>query len=251
MSMAIIAAGVGVAATVYSVGDKIHQSNVQKKLANQVAPVDATRQISPEMEQQLGLYRQLFNAQAPGASAQRDAIFTNQANVLDSADRNATSGSQAAAIAAATQGVTNKSIGDQQITTEQNRNNLLAGMGGAASGVATEEQQAYQDRVRKFNNDIAAKAALQSAAIQNRNSSVNDIARFGMEFGQNYGGLFGSGTGKPLGGYSGQNSPVSTIPTTPSYSNSISGNTTPTVPYVFGSGLPASTGLGGDYWMPH
>lgn len=182
-------------------GGKKRLSAQQQAEADAIHPVDATKTISQSAAQQLGLAQQMENGNAPGTAAETNNIFSNQANAIATNTNNATSGAQVLAANAAAQGQTNKAFSGLQTQQEQNKVAMLGNLTGAQNGYENQEQQVYQDQVRKFNNDTAAKAALQSAAIQNKMSWNNDLASsVGSIFGGNTGASVPAATGANPGG---------------------------------------------------
>lgn len=179
-------------------GGKEALSDRQQQLADAINPVDATFTMSPEVKQQLGLATQLENGAAPGTATQTNNIFTNQSNTVGANNNNATSGAQALAVNAATQGQTNKAVSGVQTENENNKVAMLGNLNNATSATANQEQQVYQDQVRKFNNDTAAKAALQSAAIQNKASWNNDLSSLVGNLFSKKSGAGGSSDSSPL-----------------------------------------------------
>lgn len=157
-------------------GGKRRLSAEQQAMANAIHPVDATYAISPEAKQQLGLAQQQYNGAMPGATTEQNNIFTNQSNTNANAEHNATSGAQALAVEAAAQGQTNSALSNLAVQTEQNKQQQFGNVAAAQNNMSNQEYQQYQDQVRKFNNDTAAKAALQSASIQNKMSWNNDLS---------------------------------------------------------------------------
>ncbi len=117
--------------------------------------------------------------------------MTNQSNTLDFINNNATSGGQALALSSGVQGETDSAFAQQQKEADQYHLNLLTGLGGATGSVADQEQRAYMDKIRKFDTDVAAKAALTSAGIQNQLSASADWARAFQTSGQAFGSALG------------------------------------------------------------
>lgn len=157
-------------------GGKERLSAQQQAMANAIHPVDANYTVSPEAKQQLGLAEQQYNGAMPGATTEQNNIFTNQANTNANTSRNATSGAQALAMGAAAQGQTNSALSNLGVQTAQNKQQQFGNVAAADNNMSNQEYEQYQDQVRKFNNDTAAKAALQSASIQNKMSWNNDLS---------------------------------------------------------------------------
>ncbi len=188
--MTWVAAAIGSAALT-GAAINAHQKNKlrkqQQKKADAIHPVDATYEESPEIRQQLALFQQLINSRAPGAAAEQNNIFTANSNALQNVNDTATSGAQAISLNSGVQGETNKALAGQETEAERYNREMLGGLAGATGAVADQEQKVYLDKVRKFDTDIAAKAALESAAIQNRMSMYNDFARAFSSSGQSFG----------------------------------------------------------------
>lgn len=117
----------------------------------------------------LNLARTLLNARMPGASSAERNIYGNQANQVANINRNATDSSQALALGAGTQGVTNQAfeqLGDQENQDYQRR----------YGNVVNEENNKYQDQVRRYGD----KAQILGAQNENRQNSWTEVSNMGF-----------------------------------------------------------------------
>lgn len=156
------------------------QAIQQNKLANGINPFDPTYEVSPYAKANLGLAQSLFNGRMAGATDLERNIQANQASTLGSIDRNATSSSQALALAAATQGQSNNALQQLQANEAQNKYNLAGQVTNANRDLTAEQGKVYQDQLRKYENDVQAKTALRQAAANNLSGLFTDLTSGAM-----------------------------------------------------------------------
>ena len=154
--------------------------NQQIKQANKINPVDGTYTENPYAKQRFGLAQTLLNARMPGAATMERNIFNNQANTFGQIDRNATDGSQALAMASATQGQTNNALQNMGLLENQNFQNNLNNLNQAQQGMINEGDKVYQDVLRKYNNSTNQKNQLMNAGQQNIKNGFNDAFNIGI-----------------------------------------------------------------------
>lgn len=166
----------------------------QNRKANKIKPVDVTYQTSPYAKDQYGLAKQGLNARMGGAANQEQNILASQANMMGSVNRNASDGSQALAMAAAGQAQTDQSFADMGMQEAQNRMAMMQNFNQASGVMINEGDKVYQDGLRKYDNAVAAKAALRNAAWSNIGSAVNGATNMASSFMGDKG--IGAGWGK-------------------------------------------------------
>lgn len=162
---------------------------------------DPTYTANPLASQRLALAQSLLNARMPGATNIERNIYGNQAQQISNINRNATDASQALALASGTQGQTNQAFNNLGIQEAQDFQRRYGNYSGALQGQIEEQQRAYQDQVRRF-NDLAA---IRGAQQQNRQNAWGSLSNMGMgiaNFGLSGGlkGMFGGGGGGNMGG---------------------------------------------------
>ena len=116
----------------------------------------------------------------PGAATMERNVFNNQANTFGQIDRNATDGSQALAMASATQGQTNNALQNMGLLENQNFQNNLNNLNQAQQGMINEGDKVYQDVIRKYNNSTNQKNQLMNAGQQNIKNGFNDALNIGI-----------------------------------------------------------------------
>lgn len=152
------------------------QGRKQQRMADAIHPVDATYTESPFAKNQLATVQQMMNGRMAGASNEEQAIQNNFANSMAGVNRNATNGSQSLAMLAGLQGNTNQALSDLQTKENMNKQSLLGQLAYANQMNTAEGDKVYNDQLRKFNNDMNAKNALQSAAWQNKGGFWNGLS---------------------------------------------------------------------------
>lgn len=151
------------------------QGGKQQRMANKIHPQDVTYTESQYAKNQLGAVNQAYNSRSAGAANAEENIGFNQANSFAGVERNATSGSQALAVLAGLQGQSNQAYTDLASKEAQSHQALLGELGMANSAMTNENDKIYNDKLRKYNNDLNAKNALQNAAWKNKGAMVDDL----------------------------------------------------------------------------
>lgn len=166
----------------------------QKRAAKKINPIDATYEISPYAKNQLAMAQNLYNARSAGAGAAEQNILTNQANQVANVNRNAVDSSQALAIAAGLQGNTNQALSNLAVQESQDQMGKAGFVADAQNTLINEGDKVYQDTVRKYDNAVAAKSALQNAGQQNTFNAVQGLGGVLTQAGNGaFGNLFGGG----------------------------------------------------------
>lgn len=214
--VAVGAIGLGVG-LIGGIGKLIGSGSANKKLS-QLIGQEPTYTANPIAAQRLALAQNLLNARMPGASYAESNIYGNQANQEANIQRNATSGSQALAMGAATQAGTNKAFTDLGAKEAEDYQRRYANLSSAEQGQIQEGDKVYQDQIRRF-QDLAQIRGQQNANTQNAWSSISNagfgVASFGLSGG--IGRLFGGQAGQQQAANSGQ------IPLSSRYSYPVNG----------------------------
>ena len=154
---------------------KLFGAMKQEKLANAINPQDVTYQTNPYAKQSLGAVQNLMNGRMVGAGSAERNIAASQANQLANVSRNATDASTALALGAAAQGQANDAYENLQAKEGQQKYGLLDNLQAAYKTMIGEGDKVYQDQLRKYQNDVQAKAALRNASWQNYAGFGNDL----------------------------------------------------------------------------
>lgn len=211
-------------------------SGKQKRLARKIKLNDPTYEESKYAKNNLALAQQLYNARMAGAAQQEQNILSGQSNAISAVQRNASSGTDALAAAAGIQGQTNQSFADLGLAEAQDKLQRYALVNQANQQMVAEGDKVYGDKLRKYQEALQAKNALQGAALQNFHNSIagfgNALAMYGnSEDGGNFfnrqqqtngltGSMFIPTPGTPLGNVSQGTSPAAAfgnIPFRPLY----------------------------------
>lgn len=161
--------------------------NKQDQYANQINPNYIPYQANPLAKENLTLTQNLFNGRMPGSAEMEGNIGTSQANTVANIMRNAPDSATALALASGAQGTSNQAYSDLQTKEASTKYSLLDNLNNAYAANIREGDKVYQDRMRKFEIDSAAKAGLRSSGAQNMFGGIGDLASLGIMAGQ-YGG---------------------------------------------------------------
>lgn len=144
------------------------QGGKQKKLAKSIKPVNATYTESPFIEDLYSEGRNLYQGRMAGANAAEQAIATNAANTNANIGRNAGDASTLLATAAGVQGQADDAT--INLATQEGQNKV--GRFGVYSNVSqlmnAERDKVFQDKLRKYYDDLNYKRALEGASMQNK-----------------------------------------------------------------------------------
>lgn len=179
---------------------------------SQLMKLNPEYKANPLAAERLGLARTLLNARTPGAAAVERNIFSNQASQQANINRNATDPSQALAMAAGLQGQTNQAIQDLGVSETQDYQRRYGNLVGAQEGSIRESDKVFDDRVRRFEDQLGA----QGVMSKNRQANWGDVSNLGFslaDFGMSGGfsGMFGNGRSQAgMGRFSSQ--PITALP---------------------------------------
>jgi hypothetical protein len=192
MPLAAIGLGVGL---ISGIGKLFSSGSANSKLDALISQ-DPAYKPNPIAAQRLGLAQSLLNARMPGAATAEKNIYNTQANTLAADQRAATSSAQLLGAAGGVQGQTQQAFSNLGEKEAQDYQRRYANLEGAQEGQISEEQKAYQDKIRKF-QDIAQIRGAQNANRQAAWGSLSNLgfglANFGLAGGTKA--LFGSGGG--------------------------------------------------------
>lgn len=142
----------------------------QNKLAKAINPVNADYTVDPNVS---GLYsegRNLYQGRMAGATAAEQGISTDEANATAFAENNATDASQLLSFGASVYGKGN----DARVDLAQKEAQDKVGRFGVYSNVTEllnrEKDKVFQDKLRKYYDDLNYKRGLEGAALQNKAS---------------------------------------------------------------------------------
>lgn len=152
----------------------------QNAKANDINPVYTPYQVSQYAKDQLGTAQQMFNGRMAGASSEERNINAAQSDTQASVDRNATSSAQALAMATAGQGQADAGFNNLQVKEEQNKYGMLSNLNNAYATMTREGDKVYQDKLNKYQMDVAAKNGLRSSAMNNIFGGASDALSFGI-----------------------------------------------------------------------
>lgn len=170
----------------------------QRREANKINPIREFYKTSQHALDNKSLAQSAYNGRMAGAGAMEQGINTAQANMIASANRNATSSADALAVAAASQGVANDSFGKLATMEAQNKEQQLAGVMRANDALTQEGEKVYNDKLLYYNDLDAKKQSLLQAATANRQSGWQGIGNALMMAGST---ASGSGSSGGFGGF--------------------------------------------------
>lgn len=193
----LIGLGIGL---VGGIGKMIGRGKANKDLKN-LMKKDPKYVANPLAAQRLSYATALRDARMPGAAAAERNIMGAAGNAVSNFQRNATDSSQMLALAAGAQGQAQQGFENLATAEAQDQQRRMNNWEGAVQGQIGEEQSAFKDQVRRFENEAQIKGAMN----ENRASTWGDIAGLGFglaDFAQAGGGnmfkgLFGGGQQSP------------------------------------------------------
>lgn len=154
----------------------------QSKLAKKINPVDTSYADSvrsggenPYIQSLYGQGRNLFQGRMAGADEAQQGIFTSGANAIANTENNATDASQALAIGAGVQGQTDSALTDLATKEAMDKQRRFGVFSNVSQLMAQEGDKVYQDKLRKYYDNLNYKRALQGAAQQNLQSGLGEM----------------------------------------------------------------------------
>lgn len=220
-------------ALVGSIGNIFAGRKSTKELMNLMKQTPVYQQ-NPLAQQRLGLAQQLFNARMPGAAAAERNIATSAAGTMANASRAASSGAQLLAMGGASQGQVGEAYNQLAQQEAANRQQQYQNLVGAQEGVINEADKAYQDKIRRFQDQVQA----QGVKAQNRANMWTSIGNLGGQMASS-----GTGSGNGMASSFPQMGSLS-LPSNiqPLSSQSFRNNTS--LPTISSSGLSLPPGVG-------
>jgi len=149
--------------------------------ANEINPQRVDYKGSKSVGDQLATVKQLYNSRGAGFAAAQDKIAQSQANTLASGARNATDSASLLALAQGSQDQSDNALVDLATRESQAKVGLLDNLQAAYDKMTQDDRMIYQDQLAKYQDDVAAKAALRGSGIQNMVGGLGDIASLGMQ----------------------------------------------------------------------
>jgi hypothetical protein len=164
----------------------------QKRMAKKIKPVQATYVENQAIQDLAAEGQNLYRGRMAGSGAAEANILANAANTNASVARNATSGSQALAVAAGVQGQADQSFQDLAEKEAQDKQNRFGIYSNTSQLMAQEGDKVFQDKLRKYYDDLNYKRALEGASMQNKQAmwgGIDDAVNSAIAIGT--GGLIG------------------------------------------------------------
>lgn len=161
----------------------------QKRLARKIKLMDPTYKVSEYAKDQLSTAQNAYNGRMAGATNAEQNILTNQSNQFANIDRNASDSSQALALAAGIGGQTNESLNQLGVAEGENKQGMLSNLNAAMQNMTQEERLVYEDKLRKYQEALAAKEGLNRSGMVNQQNAFNQVGNIGALFAS---GLFGN-----------------------------------------------------------
>ncbi len=141
----------------------------------------------------LGLAQQLINSRGPGSAMLEKNIYAQQANQTAQIDRNATDSTQALLLGAANQGRTDQAFQNLGLSEAQDYYRRLDNLNNANEGMTQEHHASFDDKVRRWQDDINITMA-KNAIRQQQGQNLSNLGSIFM--GSSFGGGGGGGKGK-------------------------------------------------------
>lgn len=191
--MAWIGSAVGMAlGTIGTIGSNLDSDKTRGALLR-LEGQDPSYQTSPYAKDRLGLASTLLNSKMPGYTQMQQNIQGAQATQDANIDRTATDSSQALALKSQAQAGTDQQFRNLGVADQQDYYNRLQNLTGAQQGMTSELDKEYQDRVRRWQDQINITMA-RNGIKTNEWQSVSNLG--GMIGGMSGGMGGGGGMGK-------------------------------------------------------
>jgi hypothetical protein len=153
---------------IFSAVNSLIQGGKQKRMAKRINPVQATYEESQPIQDLYAEGKNLYQDRMVGANVAEQNLLTQGANFNAAVDRSATSGSQALAAKAAGLGSTNQAVRDLALKEAEDKQQRFGIFSNVSQLMAQEGDKAYQDKLRKYYDDLNYKRALEGASMQNK-----------------------------------------------------------------------------------
>jgi hypothetical protein len=187
--MAAVAGIAGMAlGTIGTIGGNLDMDKARHALSN-LGNQDPSYEISPEAQGRYKLAQNLLNAQMPGQTQIERNIYGNQANADYNINSTATNSSQALAAKAGMQGNTNQNFQNLGVQQRQDYYNRLNNLNTAQGAMTGEEDKAYADRVRKWQDSVN----ILLGGAQMKQSEWQNVTNLGGMIGSMGGSMGGGG----------------------------------------------------------
>jgi hypothetical protein len=173
----------------------------QRRNARLIKGLDPTYKVSQYAKDQLGVAQNAYQGRMAGAATAEQNILTSQANQFANVNRNATDSTQALAIAAGIGGQTGKSLVDLGTAEATNKARLQGLYAQALQNMTEEERRVFEDKLRKYQEAMAAKQDLMRSGMTNQQNVFNEIGSMGALYASGMFGDMGSVGGGSGGGY--------------------------------------------------
>ena len=198
----------------------LFQAGKQRRLARKIHPVNTTYEENPYIKSLYGEGRNLYQGRMAGAGSAEQNILTNQANAFSNVENNATDASQALAVGAGISGQTNAALSDLATSESQDKQRRFGVYSDVSQLMAQEGNKVYNDKLRRYYDDLNYKRGLEGAAMQNSMNlwqGLDDTAELAVSA-FSPGGLAGNGRrGRASYNGGGGGTNPGSVPRTPGY----------------------------------
>jgi hypothetical protein len=152
----------------------------QNRAANKMNPVRPEYQIPGALQESVGMARQSANGMMPGMGVAQNNLMAGTANANRAAQL-AGNGNNALATIAAAQGNEGNAMNNLAAQNAQYNVGQRQNLQGQLGALASQQQQAWDwNHKQKFQEEAAAKAALQGASMQNMHAGVKGLSNLAM-----------------------------------------------------------------------
>lgn len=153
---------------IFSTINSFITAHKQKKEARKINPVNTTYDTNPAISNLYSEGKNLYQGRMAGAGAAEQNLLNANANYGAAVDSNATSGSQAIAAKAAALGQTDQGFQDLALKEAKDKQSRFGVLSNVSQLMANEGDKVYQDKLRKYYDDLNYKRALEGASKQNQ-----------------------------------------------------------------------------------
>lgn len=160
----------------FSAVNSLIQAGKQNKMARAINPVNTTyaesaadtKSFSPFIRSLYGEGKNLYQGRMVGANAAEQNIMTDEANAVATGQRNAGDASTLLAYAAGIHGQGQDQLSKLAVEEGRDKQNRFGVYSNVSRLMADEGQKVYEDKLRRYYDDLNYKRGLEGAAMQNK-----------------------------------------------------------------------------------
>lgn len=147
----------------------------QNRLAKKINPINQTYVEDPTITGLYGEGKNLYQGRMAGATQAEQGISTDEANATAFGERNATDASQLLSYGAGVYGQGDEARTNLATKEAQDKVGRFGVYSNVSQLLNQEHDKVFQDKLRKYYDDLNYKRALEGAAMQNKANAWNGL----------------------------------------------------------------------------